>query len=201
MRIATIRISLVLTTAVVLATACSSRAGDDDAKADANADVKVDWFTDLAKAQDVAKKQGKPIFLMFTGTKWCGACQLLEKNILSKPEFAKFVKDRVVLVKAEYKTPYFDEDPKTAHTAEQQAEIDLAKRFDVNVGQPNAHGLNGFPSVFLLAPDGTRLAKLNTNIVVAQGDVQSFLKTFDKDLTAAEKKMQAAATQPAEQNP
>ena len=95
MRSPTVRMPSVLISAIVLALAAGSRAGDDAVKGDVN------WYTDLAKAQDVAKKQGKPIFLMFTGTQWCGACQLLEKNILSKPEFAAFVKDRVVLVKAE----------------------------------------------------------------------------------------------------
>jgi protein disulfide-isomerase len=185
--------SLVLATAILLAIAGGSRAGDEDSKkADLN------WYTDLAKAQDVARKEGKPVFLMFTGTKWCGVCQELEKNILSKPEFAKFVKDRVILVREEYKTPYFHEDPKTTHTAEQQAQIDLAKRYDVNVGQPNVHGLHGFPSVFLVAPDGTELREVNTNIIVAQGDVGSFLKSFDKDLSAAEQKMKTPATQPAD---
>jgi thiol:disulfide interchange protein len=53
----------------------------------------VNWETDIVKVQEKAKQQGKPVLLLFTGTKWCGVCQMLEQNVLSKPEFAAYVKD------------------------------------------------------------------------------------------------------------
>jgi hypothetical protein len=151
----------------------------------------ITWHTGLADGEKIAREEGKPIILLFTGTQWCEVCQILEQNVLSKPEFAAYVKDRVVLVKAEYDTAFFDEDGHPAHTPRQQALIDLALKYDVNVGQPNDHGLNGYPSVFILAPDGTKLGEVNTNINAAQAGIGPFLKDMARALDDAQKKLAA----------
>jgi protein disulfide-isomerase len=156
------------------------------------------WEDNLDKAREIARKQHKPILFLFTGTQWCGVCQLLEKNVLSKPEFADYVKNRVILVKAEFPIAYFDRKPDAPPlNADQQAQVELAKRFDVNVGQPNVHGLSGYPSLFLLSPEGEKLEQINTNIVVSQGTVESFLKSLDAELAKHSKPLQSPSTQAA----
>jgi len=164
-----------------------------------SASTSVQWENDLGVAQKKARQQGKPILLLFTGTTWCGVCQLLEKNVLSKPEFAAYVKDRAILVKEEYAVAYFDTHPTTAPADSHERDlIELAKRFDVNVGQPNRHGLNGYPSLFLLSPDGKNIEHFNTNITVVQGSAESFVKSLDVELVKHAKELQPPATQPAE---
>ena len=52
------------------------------------------WLNDLEKAKKLAKEQGKPIFIDFTGFA-CVNCRLMEKEVFPKPEvvdqFKKFV--------------------------------------------------------------------------------------------------------------
>jgi thioredoxin-related protein len=139
------------------------------------------WLTDLEKARELAQRDNKPILLLFTGTQWCGVCIQLEKNVLSRPEFAEFAKDRLILVKVEFETAVYKE-PKEKRTPEQTAKVDLARRFNMNVGEPSNRGLNGYPSAFLLSPKGETMAQINTNINAAQAGVQPFLKSLSQAL-------------------
>src|SRR6478752_6234951 len=45
------------------------------------------WTTDYPAAVKVAQERKLPLFLQFTGSDWCGWCQKMEKECLSKPEF------------------------------------------------------------------------------------------------------------------
>ncbi|WP_158265095.1 thioredoxin family protein [Blastopirellula marina] len=49
----------------------------------------VDWMTDLAAAQKLAKKENKNLILFFTGSDWCGYCVKLEKAVLTQPGTAE----------------------------------------------------------------------------------------------------------------
>src|SRR5690349_9327424 len=60
------------------------------------------WLTDLPKAQAQAKKENKLVMLDFTGSDWCGWCIKLNKEVFSKPEFAKYAKDNLVLVEVDF---------------------------------------------------------------------------------------------------
>ncbi|GIV22394.1 MAG: hypothetical protein KatS3mg025_0053 [Bacteroidia bacterium] len=49
------------------------------------------WYeTDLPKAFAKAKKQKKPLWIMFSAT-WCGPCKLVEAKVLSSPTFQEAV--------------------------------------------------------------------------------------------------------------
>jgi len=138
-------------------------------------------LTDPEKAKELAQRENRPILLLFTGTQWCGVCIILEKNVLSRPEFAAFAKERLVLVKVEFETAVYQE-PKEKRTPEQRANVDLARRFNMNVGEPSDKGLNGYPSAFLLSPKGEQRAQLNTNINAARAGVDPFLKELSQAL-------------------
>ena len=57
-----------------------------------------DWFVNWDKALAEAKKTGKAMFLLSTGSDWCGWCKRLRANVLDKPEFAEFAREKLVLV-------------------------------------------------------------------------------------------------------
>ena len=62
----------------------------------------IHWHTDYGQAVEAAKSSSKPIFILFTGTNWCPACGLLERNVLSHPQFNKDISDKFVFLKAEF---------------------------------------------------------------------------------------------------
>lgn len=72
------------------------------APAQAGKTAKSGWFEDLDEAKAEAKKSGRPIFALFTGSDWCGFCILLEKEVLSGKAFQSFARDNLVLFKADY---------------------------------------------------------------------------------------------------
>ena len=57
-----------------------------------------DWFVNWDKALAEARKTGKAMFLLCTGSDWCVWCKRLRANVLDKPEFAEFAKEKLVLV-------------------------------------------------------------------------------------------------------
>jgi thioredoxin-related protein len=61
------------------------------------------WYTDYAEAQKAARKNHKPIVVLFTGSDWCGWCIKLEKQILGEKEFKAWAEKKVVLYKADAK--------------------------------------------------------------------------------------------------
>ena len=64
------------------------------------------WLTHLDEAERLAMKDGKDLFILFTGTAWCGPCIQFESNVLSRPEFVRST-EPFILVKLEF--PQSDE--------------------------------------------------------------------------------------------
>ena len=57
-----------------------------------------EWFVNWDKALAEAKKTGKKLFVLNTGSDWCGWCKRLRANVLDQPEFAKFARKNLVLL-------------------------------------------------------------------------------------------------------
>lgn len=55
------------------------------------------WYTNLEKAQKVAKKQNKPVLVYFTGSDWCAPCKTLKTDFFETERFASLAAD-VILV-------------------------------------------------------------------------------------------------------
>lgn len=55
------------------------------------------WHTNFEKAKKVAKRQGKPILMYFTGSDWCGPCKMLKKDFWESDEFLAQADDFVLL--------------------------------------------------------------------------------------------------------
>ena len=60
------------------------------------------WTTDYPAAVKVAAERHLPMFIQFTGSDWCGWCQKMEKECLSKPEFLEAMKTQCVLVSVDF---------------------------------------------------------------------------------------------------
>ena len=56
------------------------------------------WFVNWDKALAEARKSGKALFLLSTGSDWCGWCKRLKADVLDTPEFADFASQNLVLV-------------------------------------------------------------------------------------------------------
>lgn len=100
-------------------------------------------FTDDYEAalKNAAEKE-KLIYIVFSGSDWCGFCKALERELLTKPQFAEGVKDHWELV-------YIDAPKDTSCLSE------LAKR--QNGGVRAKYGVCGFPTVYILDPKGEKL--------------------------------------------
>ncbi len=58
----------------------------------------ANWGTDLPAALTQAAAEKKNVLVLFTGSDWCPPCKALKANVLEKPEFDAFAKDKYVLV-------------------------------------------------------------------------------------------------------
>ncbi len=67
------------------------RSGDD-----------LTWYTDMNEAVKVSRESGKPLFLFFTGSDWCGWCIRLQQAVFHKESFKTWAKDNVVLVELDF---------------------------------------------------------------------------------------------------
>ncbi len=87
-----------------------------------------DWQTDFTTAKEIAKKEKKPIVLVFQGSDWCGPCIKLDREVWSTEEFKKYSKDHFVMLKAD-----FPKRSKNALSKEQQDHNNaLAEKYNNN---------------------------------------------------------------------
>lgn len=101
------------------------------------------WMHDFEAAKAKAAKEGKPIFINFTGTDWCGWCIKLEKEVFSQKAFQDYAKEHLVLVEVDF--------PKKK---EQTAEIkEQNKKLD------KEYGVEGYPTLYLLDATGKKLTE------------------------------------------
>jgi protein disulfide-isomerase len=101
------------------------------------------WMHDFEAAKAKAAKEGKPIFINFTGTDWCGWCIKLEKEVFSQKAFQDYAKENLVLVEVDF--------PKKK---EQSAELkEQNKKLD------KEYGVEGYPTLYLLDAQGKKLTE------------------------------------------
>jgi tetratricopeptide (TPR) repeat protein len=96
------------------------------------------WLTDLDEAERLAVKDGKDLFILFTGTAWCGPCIQFESHVLSRPEFVRST-ESFILVKLEF--PQSDED------------LPPSQRKDFMAWRER-YGIRAFPTVLLADATG-----------------------------------------------
>lgn len=140
------------------------------------------WYTSLDKANEVSKKENKPIFGFFTGSDWCGWCHKLQREVFAKDKFIKWANDKVVLLELDF--------PKKKKLPD-----DLAKQ---NRELQQAFQVRGYPTCWIFYADKdketdhynlTALGQLGYPRGAVQGkEEDKFIETADKFLAADTKK-------------
>lgn len=101
-------------------------------------DAGIVWVSDWAAAQAQAKKEGKDLFIDFTGSDWCGWCIRLHGEVFEHAEFAKPAAELFVFVELDFPQEKEQSDALKAQNQE------LMARF----------GVQGFPTIFLADAEG-----------------------------------------------
>jgi protein disulfide-isomerase len=105
--------------------------------------VHADWTTDYKAALVQAKAQNKLVLLDFTGSDWCGYCQLLDKEVFSQQSFKDFAGKNYILVTVDF--PH-----------QTQLPDDLKQQNDALSAQ---FQINGYPTLIVLDADGKELGR------------------------------------------
>jgi protein disulfide-isomerase len=103
----------------------------------------AEWKTDFPAAKADAKKEGKLLFLDFTGSDWCPPCMQMKKDTLDKPEFLEFAGKQLVLVEVDFPRR------KSLTAAQKKANQELATKFSIE----------GYPTFMLLDAEGKELGR------------------------------------------
>ena len=119
-----------------------------------------EWLTDYAKALALAKTQNKPVLIDFTGSDWCGWCMKLDKEVFSMEGFKSYAAEKLVLLKIDFPRR------KTLPAEEAAQNQKLANQFNIE----------GFPTVIVLKPDGTKAGSLG----YMPGGPKAFLAELEK---------------------
>jgi thiol-disulfide isomerase/thioredoxin len=100
----------------------------------------IRWHTDYAAALTASEENGRPVLTVFTGSDWCQHCRVLERQVLETPEFQAWAESRVELLMIDLP----------------QAGISLDER-KARSRVCIKYGVRSFPSVVILAPDGSKI--------------------------------------------
>jgi len=96
------------------------------------------WTEDYDAALKQAAAENKHVLVDFSGSDWCGWCIKLDNEVFSKLKFIRYAKENLILVMVDFPNS-------KPQSAEQAAANDaLAKK----------HGIQGFPTVLILNPQG-----------------------------------------------
>ena len=121
------------------------------------------WSTDYQASIAEAASAKKPILLEFTGSDWCPPCMKQNKDVFEQANFESYAKDKLVLVKLDF-----------PRSKEQAPEIK-----ERNQKLAAQYGVEGFPTIILLSPDGK---ELDRQTGYGGGGVTGFIDWANKSL-------------------
>jgi len=107
-------------------------------------DARFDWY-DYSDALTKARKDNKYVMIVFY-TDWCKWCKKLKNETLTDPAVASYIKDNFVAVQINAESA-----STVIHEMRKMTMLELAEEY----------GVTNFPTVWFLAPDGTRAKALN----------------------------------------
>ena len=118
------------------------------------------WTTNYNAALAQAKEQDRKVMLFFTGSDWCGWCMRLNKEILSTPEFARYAREKLILVELDFPKNKLQSAELVAQNAR------LQERFRIQ----------GYPTVVILNSAGKPVGDLGYQ----EGGPGPFIGKIDK---------------------
>jgi protein disulfide-isomerase len=162
---------LILLGLVVAVSGCAKEAdaeekGADTQKAAAKVEAHSGWITDYEKAMEMAKAENKHILINFSGSDWCGWCIRLDKEVLSQQAFKDFADENLVLMLAD-----FPRDKSKQSDALKKQNEKLAEKY----------GVRGFPTVFILDPEGNVIDKTGYQ----EGGAEAYVDYISKVIASA----------------
>lgn len=105
-----------------------------------------EWTMDFDAAKQLAASRNLPILINFTGSDWCGWCQIMDTRVFADKEWSEYAKEKLVLVTIDFPN---DTTIVPEHFVARNEE--LAKKFEIQ----------GFPTYVLLKSDAsTEVARL-----------------------------------------
>jgi len=126
----------------------------------------TEWLTVLSNPLAKARAEKKPILLEFTGSDWCGWCKKFDREVLSTPEFTKYARTNLVLVKLDF--PH------------KVVQADTLK--NANSVWKKKYKANGYPTFVLIDANGKELGRQRG---YAKGGPSVFINKLEKFRTAA----------------
>ena len=121
------------------------------------------WLDDFYKAQEIAKKDGKWMLVVFCGSDWCGPCRALTDRVLRTVRFQDALKGQYVLV--------FVDSPR-----DESLLSDVCRKQNKEVARA-LKGSGVVPDVNVFDAEGRRLVNLGGAVHLENG-VSSYLKFF-----------------------
>lgn len=103
----------------------------------------AEWETDFMKASTNASRSGLFMLLDFSGSDWCSWCIKLDEEVFSKADFKKYAKENLVCVLVDFPR----QKKQGMKLAEQNTE--LAQKY----------GVQGFPTIIILSPEGNLVGR------------------------------------------
>jgi thioredoxin-related protein len=121
------------------------------------------WSNDYA----AAVKTGRPVLLNFTGSDWCVWCHRLRDEVFQTAFFAQYAAESLALVELDF-------------PRKKSLSPELKKQND---GLAQKFGVDSYPTIILLGPDGQELARLG----YMQGGPKTFVRELKRRLAAGQK--------------
>lgn len=130
------------------------------------------WLTDHKQATEIAKKDQKPILMLFTGSDWCGYCMKLDKEFFSQQDFKEFAQSDIVLLEVD-----FPKNKKLDATTTAQNKK-LAKKY----------GIRGYPTIYIVDADGEVIYQTGYGEFVKAKSAENYIKILKEKIAAKAKK-------------
>lgn len=160
--------SLLITGALMASTAIGLA---EKVEADIDGATAGKWTMDFEAAKKLAAEKKLPILLDFSGSDWCGWCEVMEKNVFTKPEWAVYAKDNLVMVLLDFPN---------------DKSLVPEKYVERNEALKTEYGVNGFPTFVVLDNDGkTELGRLGAGREKTPASFQGELQALFSNRPAA----------------
>ena len=128
------------------------------------------WHVHFGKAVEEAIKENKCLYVLSTGSDWCGFCIKLHDDVLESNKFKQFAKKNLVLVYLDF--------PKKKKLSDEQQEHNR------KVVQALGGG-GGYPTALILSPTGELIDKIIGYNIAQKAD--GYIKKL-KDIVARQPK-------------
>lgn len=174
--------SLLIAGTLLASTAIGLAQKAEVAKVDADIDGATagKWTMDLDAAKALAAEKKLPILLDFSGSDWCGWCKIMEESVFTKPEWADYAKDNLVMVLVDFPN---------------DKSLVPEKYVERNSALQAEYGVQGFPTFVVLDADGkTELGRLGSGRDKTPASFRAELELLFRNTPAAIAKYVAALT-------